>query len=187
MVITVTFVRNAATRLFFTKKVVRNASVVTQNAKIVLMDNGFTFLGSKKQKKSQLIFEVLGDLDELNVVLGLVKTFSSSKKLQNKILLLQENLLEMGSFLATAKKVDFQVKTDFLEKEVKLMKDIFLKRFSQPGVNKTSTFLHLARVICRRLERKIVALKKPQSLSLMVYCNRLSSYLFWLAKKEEKI
>lgn len=165
----------------------KNASVVTQNAKIVLMDNGFTFLNGKKQKKSQLIFEILGDLDELNSVFGLVKVFSSSKKLQKKILSLQEDLLTIGSFLAVAKKVDFQAKTNFLDKEIELIKDLSLKKFSQPGVNQVSSFLHLARAICRRLERKIVALRKPRSLNLMAYCNHLSSYLFWLAKKEEKI
>jgi len=166
---------------------VRNASAVTQNAKIVLMDNGFTFLGGKKQKKSQLVFEVLGDLDELNSVFGLVKVFSSSQKLQKKILLLQEDLLAIGSFLSMAKKIDFQAKISFLDKEISLIKDLSLKKFSQPGVNQVSSFLHLARTVCRRLERKIVALKKPQSLGLTAYCNRLSSYLFWLAKKEEKI
>jgi cob(I)alamin adenosyltransferase len=187
MVITVISALSVVIPLFFTKKVARNASVVTQNAKIVLMDNGFTFLGGKKQKKSQLIFEVLGDLDELTTSLGLVKTFSSSKKLQNQIILLQEDLLEVGSFLATAKKVNFIKKIKSLEKEIENIKDSSLKKFSQPGINKISTFLHLARAISRRLERKVVALKKPQSLSLMAYCNRLSSYLFWLAKKEEKI
>ena len=181
------FVHNVAILRFFTKKVVKNASVVTQNAKIVLMDNGFTFLGGKKQKKSQLVFEVLGDLDELNSIFGLVKVFSSSKKLQNKIILLQEDLLLIGSFLAVAKKVDFQKKINFLDKEIELIKDSSLKKFSQPGVNKISSFLHLARAICRRLERKIVALKKPKNSGLMAYYNCLSSYLFWLAKKEEKI
>lgn len=161
--------------------------MVTQNAKIVLMDNGFTFLGGKKQKKSQLVFEVLGDIDELNSVFGLVKAFSSSKRLQKKILILQEDLLAIGGFLALAKNVNFQAKLGFLDKEISLIKDPSLRKFSQPGVNQVSSFLHLARAICRRLERKIIALGKPKNLSLMAYCNRLSTYLFWLAKKEEKI
>ena len=101
--------------------------------------------------------------------------------------LIQEDLLNIGSFLAIGKKVDFLKKTVFLDREIKSIKDPSLKKFSQPGVNKVSTFIHLARAVCRRLERKIVILKKPQNLDLMAYCNRLSSYLFWLAKKEEKI
>ncbi|MCX6725979.1 MAG: ATP:cob(I)alamin adenosyltransferase [Candidatus Shapirobacteria bacterium] len=150
------------------------------------MDNGFTYLHGKKQKKSQLIFEVLGDLDELNVILGLVKAFSSNK-INHKISKLQADLTEIGSFLADLKKVDFQEKIDFLKKENERLINPSLKKFSQPGINQSSSFLHLARVVCRRLERKLIALKKPKNLLMLAYFNRLSSYLFWLAKKEEKI
>jgi cob(I)alamin adenosyltransferase len=150
------------------------------------MDKSFTFLKGKKCSKSASVFEALGDLDELNVTLGLARAFAK-KNLKQKILLLQNDLIEIGGFLSGAKKVNLKEKTTFLEEKIKQMTNSSVKSFSRPGANKTSAFLHLARAVCRRMERKVIGLKKKNLKPLEAYLNSLSNFLFWLAKKEEKI
>jgi cob(I)alamin adenosyltransferase len=152
------------------------------------MKDSFSFLGGKRLKKSAPIFEALGDLDELNAALGLVKAFAFPQTLKQQILALQNDLIEIGGFLSGVSKGDFlKKKTTELKKKIEKIKDSSVKKFSSPGANKTSAFLHLARAFCRRLERKVVGLGKKKYHSLAVYLNLLSSFLFWLAKKEEKI
>ena len=150
------------------------------------MDKSFTFSKGKKCSKSASVFEALGDLDELNAILGLARAFAK-KNLKQKILSLQNDLIEMGGFLSGVKKIDLKEKAALLAEKINQMADSSVKTFSRPGANKTSAFLHLARAVCRRLERRVVGLKKTQFKTLITYLNHLSSFLFWLAKKEEKI
>ena len=150
------------------------------------MDKSFTFLKGKKCSKSASIFEALGDLDELNATLGLARAFAK-KNLKQKILLLQNDLVEIGGFLSGVKKVNLKEKTALLEEKINQMADSSVKTFSRPGVNKVSAFLHLARAICRRLERRTAKLKGKSMNPLVAYLIFLSSFLFWLAKKEERI
>jgi len=150
-----------------------------------MMDKSFTFLKGRKYLKSSPIFMVLGDLDELNATLGLTKAFAT-KNLQEKILYLQKDLREIGGFLAGVKKVDLKEKASCLTVKINQIADSSVKNFSYPGVNKTSAFLHLARAVCRRLERRVVGLKKKDFQEVVFYLNLLSSYLFWLTRKEEK-
>jgi len=150
------------------------------------MDKSFTFLKGKKCSKSASIFEALGDLDELNATLGLARAFAK-KNLKQKILWLQNDLVEIGGFLSGVKKVNLKEKTALLEEKIKQMTNSSVKTFSRPGANKSSAFLHLARAVCRRLERRVAGLKKKSMNPLVAYLNFLSSFLFWLAKKEERI
>lgn len=149
------------------------------------MEKSFTFLKGKRRKKSESIFEILGDLDELNAALGLAKAFAN-KNLGRQILQLQDTLIEIGSFLAGFKKINLASQTAFLEQKINQIKQPSLKTFVRPGRNKTSAFLHLSRVICRRLERKIIKLKRKDLKSLIDYLNLLSNFLFWLAQRKEK-
>ena len=167
------------------KKVVRNASAVIPNAKIGYMDKSQTCLIGKKFSKSASLFDVLGDLDELNAALGLARAFAN-KNLNLKIFKLQENLIEIGGFLSGMKKIDLKEKTFLLEKEIKKIAKPSVKTFSRPGQNKISAFLHLARALCRRLERRIISLKEPNLKLLIPFLNSLSNFIFWLAIKEEK-
>ena len=151
------------------------------------MNKSQTFLGGQKLSKSEQIFEALGDLDELNACLGLARSFAS-KSLNQQILKQQDDLIEIGGFLAGMKKGDFlKGKALDLEKEIKKLTQEKVKGFSRPGVNQVSAALHLARAVCRRLERRLVRLKKKSLKPLIVFFNSFSLYLFWLAKKEEKI
>lgn len=150
------------------------------------MDKSQTCLSGKKFSKSVSVFDALGDLDELNAALGLARAFAS-KNLNQQILQIQNDLIEVGGFLAGLKKVDFKAKTLFLEKEIKKIAKPSVKTFSRPGQNKISAFLHLARALCRRLERRVISLKDPKLKLLIAFLNSLSNFIFWLARKEEKI
>jgi len=151
------------------------------------MDKSQTCLAGKKLPKSQEIFEALGDLDELNACLGLARSLAS-KNLKQQILKKQDDLIEIGGFLSGMKKeVSLKEKTLVLEKEIKNLVQAKVKGFSRPGVNQVSAALHLARAICRRLERRLVRLNKKSLKNLVIFFNSFSLYLFWLAKKEEKI
>jgi len=150
------------------------------------MEKCFTFLKGKKHPKSMVIFDALGDLDELNASLGLARAFAS-KNLNRQIFQLQNELIEIGGFLAGMKEVNLKEKNALLEEKIKPLVKPTVKTFSRPGVNKISAFLHLARATCRRLERRTAKLKEKSMRPLVSYFNSLSKLLFWLAKKEEKI
>ncbi len=152
------------------------------------MDKSQTCLAGKKLSKSEEIFEALGDLDELNACLGLARSFAS-KKLNQQILKQQDNLIEIGGFLSGMKEGNglLKEKNIVLEKEIKKLSHEEVKGFSRPGVNQVSAALHLARAICRRLERRLVRLKKKSLKPLVIFFNSFSLYLFWLARNQEKI
>jgi len=150
------------------------------------MDKSQTCFAGKKFSKSIPVFDVLGDLDELNAALGIARAFAS-QNLNQQILQIQNDLIEVGGFLAGLKKVDFKAKSLFLEKEIKKITKPSVKTFSRPGQNEISAFLHSARALCRRLERRVISLKEPKMKSLISFLNSLSNFIFWLARKEEKI
>jgi cob(I)alamin adenosyltransferase len=149
------------------------------------MDKSRTLLKGKECLKSSPVFDALGDLDELNCALGIVRS-KASLKINRQILKIQDDLIQIGGFLATNQKIDFSVKTLFLEKEIKKIADQKVKTFSRPGKNQTSAFLHLSRALCRRLERRIIGLKKKNFKDLVSFLDSLSNFIFWLAVKEEK-
>lgn len=150
------------------------------------MDKCFTLLKKKKCLKSTLVFDALGDLDELNAALGLARAFAK-KNLSQQILEIQNDLIEIGGFLAGMKKIDLKEKILLLEGGIKSLANPSVKTFSRPGLNKVSSFLHLSRAVCRRVERQISKLKVKSMEPLVSYFNSLSKFLFWLARKEEKI
>jgi len=151
----------------------------------MLKDHSYTCFQGVKVKKSEKIFDLLGELDKLNTVLGIARAFSRKKTLKNKLFLLQQEILQAGSLINLNKDLgEFREKAILLEKEIEKIKDPSLKEFVKPGRNKTEAFLHFARVVCREAERKAVALKRKQYLPLIEYLNRLSLLLFWLGVKE---
>lgn len=149
------------------------------------MDKSWTFLKGKECLKSSSIFDVLGDLDEFNCVLGIIRSLSS-KKINQQILRIQDDLIGVGGFLATGQKIDFSSKNLLLQKEIQKITDQKIKNFSRPGKNQISAFLHLSRALCRRLERRVIGLKKKNSKDLISFLDSLSNLLFWLAIREEK-
>jgi len=133
--------------------------------------------------KDSDIVKALGDLDELNSVLGVVS--SLYPEISNVIKELQDDIFTISSEIA-----GFDM--NFSEERVKRLEDLIssfekelepLKNFVLPGGHIASSFLHLARAVCRRAERSVVTLMRENKAKEIhiTYLNRLSSVLFVLA------
>jgi len=152
-------------------------------------DSGETrLLYGKRVLKSCNSINALGDLDELNACLGMAR-FHLKKADSLKLAQIQKDLFTIGSVVAGFKVVDgvkrsLNSQIGLMEKDIdaldkKLSK---LKNFILPNGCESSSTLHLARAVCRRCERSLVTLGKHAN--LIPYLNRLSDYLFILARYE---
>lgn len=159
-------------------------------------DKGTTSLiGGTKVPKSHLRIESYGTVDELNSYIGLCNDLVQDT--QNKTILreIQDRLFTIGSSLACdpAKETKMHIpdlkETDItlLEKEIDRMSGELppMKHFILPGGHPTVSHLHIARCICRRAERCCVRLELENhevAPIIIQYLNRLSDYLFMLAR-----
>lgn len=155
-------------------------------------DKGKTSLYDKssaqreKVSKSSLRINAIGSVDELNSFLGIVISFSENPKLTNQLEKVQRDLLTIGSILAGSDLRFFKTKTKRLEKVIGEIEGRLppLKNFILPGGSKPASQLQFARSLTRRAERNIVALGKEDTAKseTLSYLNRLSDYLFMLAR-----
>ena len=141
--------------------------------------------------KSSHIFQVLGDVDELNSWLGYSLVMLSVKLPEQSAALrhAQKNLYLLSALIAQAdpKKISVaQEELTILEKNSlflqKSMKSDWTKSFLYPGGTETAARLDVARTVCRRCERSMVALSLEQRIPdiALKYLNRLSDYLYVL-------
>ena len=159
----------------------------------------FTYDGAQKVKYDN-IFETVGDLDELNSYLGIVRNLPIAKA--KWIHIIQEKILNLSSLVATDPKSELyesfphieEKDVDNLEKwQAKLMKDADIpQKFILPGEKKDYTaHIDVARTITRRCERKIVKLIRENAridlFECQKYLNRLSDFLFTMARYEDTI
>ena len=158
-------------------------------------DKGTTSLiGGTKVLKSDLRIEAYGTIDELNSYVGLCNdllTDDHAKKILKEI---QDRLFTIGSSLACDPEKEPKMKipdlkdedVSLLEKEIDKMNEVLpqMKNFILPGGHATVSHIHIARCICRRAERCCVRLNEQATEDLMIlkYLNRLSDYLFVLAR-----
>ena len=154
-------------------------------------DNGKTsLLSGKRVNKHNRRIIAYGSIDELNSILGVVRDFAAQKH-KDEIFMIQKKLMIIASQLSNDK--DFKTipninkkDTEFLENAIDKMTSKLkpLKNFIIPGGNKLVSFTHLARCICRRAEINITKLNKEENLNkeILYYINRLSDYLFTLAR-----
>ena len=159
-------------------------------------DKGYTsVVGGKRVKKSSYLIEAIGNVDELNALLGL--TINYLKNYQKKIIQhIQNDLFDIGADLATPMSKNRNTirinddHTSYLEKEIDKINSKLksLTSFILPGGDKVSGLLHLARTINRRCEVSIVRLneKKKINSEILKYINRLSDFLFVLARQTNK-
>uniref|UniRef100_H2ZMN1 Cobalamin adenosyltransferase-like domain-containing protein n=1 Tax=Ciona savignyi TaxID=51511 RepID=H2ZMN1_CIOSA len=167
-------------------------------------DKGRTSLFTgERRSKFDSVFEALGDVDELNSNLGLVREYlkESEKKdalqdVSKMLVKIQCSLLDIGSCIATPlnSASDKQLqRTEFDENLVQELEQNIdrywkelpeLKNFILPSGGKLSCSLHVSRSVCRRAERKISSLLHAGEVSKDVakYVNRLSDLLFTLAR-----
>lgn len=155
-------------------------------------DKGETGLfSSDKSKKIRVSkgstrIEAIGSIDEANTSLGLAASFVKNKKLKGRIIEAQKHLFEAGAILAGAEiEVDKKV-IDQMENEIDEWTVLMppLKNFIFPGGTKAAAFIFTARSVVRRAERLIVKLNEEKKLdfTILIYINRVSDYLFTLAR-----
>ncbi len=159
-------------------------------------DSGKTSLYTgERLSKSSLVFEVLGDLDELNSYLGVCKASVESFEEKDFLHEKQKYIISFSALVAsTPKKSNLNIRVspalESLEKECAelLERHKMPVRFIEPGSTLISAHFDYARTICRRSERKLVLLcKKRKDLKeIAVYFNRLSDYLYIKARQYEK-
>jgi len=158
-------------------------------------DKGETSLiGGTRVPKYHIRIEVYGTLDELNSFIGLVKDQNIGEHYKDILLQVQENIFIAESLLAvdnagTARKMPCLRDKDILllEYEIDEMNSHLpeLHNFILPGGDTTVSYAHIARCICRRAERVIIMLAEKEEIPEIIirYINRLSDYLFVLARK----
>ncbi len=134
-----------------------------------------------------------GDVDELNAWLGLVRAFAVGADLEAPLVHIQRDLFALGAQLADpadklAPRVTKAVIGDADVERLEALIDTLgadlppLRRFIVAGGGPPGAALHVARTVCRRAERAIVALQPPVEPTLVRYVNRLSDLLFVLAR-----
>ena len=159
-------------------------------------DEGNTSLiGGTKVPKSHIRIEAYGTVDELNSHIGLCRDLLSDEASRNVLLGIQDRLFTIGSSLACdpAKETRMQLpdlqESDVqqLEEEIDRMEETLppMRSFILPGGHPAVSQLHIARCVCRRTERHCVRLEHERfevDPLLLKYLNRLSDYLFVLAR-----
>jgi len=167
-------------------------------------DRGKTSLFSgERVPKSSLRIGAYGDLDELNAMMGGVTAALDDEyqALKDEIQGVQANLLSAGAWLATTPgsastqflKPFTEAPAAQLESAIDRMNESLpeLKQFVLPGGHLSASLAHMARTVCRRTERRVIALVEEQNGSsgptdtmknIMVFLNRLSDYLFVVAR-----
>ena len=158
-------------------------------------DKGTTSLvGGVRIKKSSARLEAYGTVDELSAHLGLLAAMLSEGPEHDNIIRIQNNLFNVCTHLATDQSQTplypsahlAEGETEFLEQEVDRMMQLLPERqgFVLPGGTQAAAQAHVARTVCRRAERRIAALAEEAEVGddIQQYINRLSDYLFVLAK-----
>ena len=145
---------------------------------------------SGKLSKANLRFETIGDIDELNSMIGVCRAHNKNKEVDAILKKIQANLFKIGANLAAAK---HKIKSSDVKEMEKTIDKFHAKlptlvKFILPGGSLLASNLQLARAVCRRAERRVVALNEREKLNpeLLSYINRLSSLLFVLARWANK-
>jgi cob(I)alamin adenosyltransferase len=158
-------------------------------------DSGETSLfGNTRVSKADARVDAYGDVDELNACLGAARAAGVGGDLAASLDAIQQDLLALGARLADpAERIAHGVtKVDITAATIERLEQLIdrldaetppLRRFILPGGSPGGASLHVARTVCRRAERRVVALG-PAAVDPMVivYLNRLSDLLFVMAR-----
>ncbi len=165
-------------------------------------DGGDTGLfGGGRVPKSHPRVEAYGEVDELNAVLGWALTVVGEPSIRERIVMLQADLFAIGAHLATPPARDGRTRPALPALPVDRVADMEawideadrtldpLRVFILPGGSPGGAALHLARTVCRRAERRVVALAATDAFEPVIVrlLNRLSDYLFTAARLENHV
>ena len=165
-------------------------------------DSGTTALfGGTRVSKHHIRIESYGTVDELNSHIGLIRDQDISDLYKKVLIEVQDRLFTVGAVLATPPEKEtlkngqprlqnlgiIELDIEFLENEIDIMEESLppMTHFVLPGGHTTVSYCHIARCVCRRAERLAVHLNdiEPTDAFVIKYLNRLSDYLFVLARK----
>ncbi|MBC5834299.1 cob(I)yrinic acid a,c-diamide adenosyltransferase [Flavobacterium sp. F372] len=165
-------------------------------------DKGTTALfGGTRVPKDHIRIESYGTVDELNSYIGLIRDQDFNQHYKDILIEIQDRLFTVGAILATPPEKEvlkngekrlqnlgiLESDIELLEKEIDAMEEELpqMTHFVLPGGHTTVSYCHVARCVCRRAERLAVHLShnEPVADIAIKYLNRLSDYLFVLARK----
>ena len=159
-------------------------------------DKGTTALiGGTRVAKTHVRLEAYGTVDELNAHLGLLVTWLADESDRATVLKIQNRLFTIGSHLATdQEKVELRDVSIITAEHVAELEAVIdridstlppLRAFVIPGGSQGAGICHICRTVCRRAERRILALSEEYQVSpeVLSYMNRLSDYLFVLSRR----
>lgn len=155
-------------------------------------DDGTTGLGDGSRiNKDSLRVDAMGDVDELNSVIGIMMTENMPDTLVKTLTQIQHNLFNLGGEICIPGYVILQQsRIDDLEEAIDSLNANLepLKEFILPGGTKAAAYCHLARTVCRRAERKLVELHRNEKVTdiSLQYLNRLSDLLFVMCRTINK-
>jgi cob(I)alamin adenosyltransferase len=156
-------------------------------------DKGETSLfGGARLSKDNIRIEAYGTIDELNATIGYLYEVVPAKDVREVLFVVQNKLFNIGSVLAVDPTKDFELPgvneddVTLLEREIDRMQATLpeLKQFVLPSGHRNGASAHISRTVCRRAERRIVSLSARSDVDdlILTYLNRLSDYLFTLAR-----
>lgn len=143
--------------------------------------------------KHHLRIESYGTVDELNSWLGLIRDQDIPEDSVSTLKIIQDRLFTIGSLLAADPEKSRMKIPEIKDADIKLLENGIdtmneslpeLKSFILPGGHACVSYCHIARCVCRRAERKVTHLAEEGKVEplIIIYLNRLSDYLFILAR-----
>ena len=164
-------------------------------------DDGDTGLfGGGRVSKSHPRVAAYGDVDELNAAIGMARAVELMPRIDEVLVPIQRDLFALGALLATPDHAKMKKQLEKASIDDQRIADLEhaidegdrellpLNSFIIPGGSAKAAALHVARTICRRAERHVIALPKQEAIPqiVIVYLNRLSDLLFTLARVANK-
>lgn len=155
-------------------------------------DDGTTGLGDgSRTNKDSLRVEAMGDVDELNAVIGILLSEPLAAEIQDTLTRVQHDLFDLGGeicipghAMVKAERVSALEETlDRLNEQLQPLKEFIL-----PGGSRAAAYCHLARTVCRRAERQLTRLSREEPVTTisLQYLNRLSDLLFVMCRTINK-
>jgi len=151
-------------------------------------DQGTTGLGDGARiNKDSLRVEAMGDVDELNAVVGLLLTEPLPDDIRHTLTRVQHHLFNVGGEICIPGHAMLKAEdVTALETVLDGLNDVLdpLKEFILPGGSRAAAYCHLARTVCRRAERQLIKLGRQENVTevSLQYLNRLSDLLFVMCR-----
>jgi len=156
--------------------------------------------GGARVSKTHVRLEAYGTLDELNAQLGVLCTYLVDGEEMGNVQWIQKKLFVIGTLLATEdssslKRSLTQIGQSDISKLEQLIDSVQktlqpCRSFIIPGGNRGSAFCHVCRTVCRRAERRTLAMREAGCViddNILTFLNRMSDYLFVLSRKINSI